>query len=138
MSGIRGKDTQPEIGLRKAFHSLGFRYRLHGVKLPGRPDIVLPKYKAVCFVHGCFWHQHRGCRFATSPKTRPDFWQAKFGENIDRDRRNVRALLESGWRVAVVWECALKVNGAQQLASEVATWLKSGEPSVELPSCDSL
>lgn len=132
MAGIRGRNTSPEISLRKALYALGYRYRLHGAKLPGRPDIVLPKHRVVCFVHGCFWHQHPGCRFATSPKTRPAFWQAKFADNAERDRRNVVALLEQGWRVAVIWECALKAAGALEVASAVADWLKSAEPTLEL------
>lgn len=124
MAGIRGRDTKPEMILRRALHALGFRYRLHARKLPGKPDLVFPKFGAVVFVNGCFWHRHEGCHFASNPATRPDFWKRKFDENVARDRRNVLALTESGWRVAIVWECALR-RDAQTLAAEVGRWLTS-------------
>ena len=92
MAGIGGKDTKPELALRKGLFALGLRYRLHDRKLPGRPDIVLPRWNAVVFVHGCFWHRHPGCRFATTPSTRPEFWLDKFKKNVARDQRNVVAL----------------------------------------------
>src|SRR5690554_4391652 len=111
MSGIRGKDTKPELLLRTAMHALGLRYRLHGKGLPGKPDIVFHSRKAAIFVHGCFWHRHEGCRFATTPATHPVFWRDKFASNTDRDRRNVCKLLDDGWRVAIVWECALRRAG---------------------------
>ena len=108
MSGIRGKDTRPERIVRSGLHRIGFRFRLHDKKLPGSPDLVLPKHSAVIFVHGCYWHRHQGCRYATTPSTRPEFWQAKFQGNVERDRRNQRELMEAGWRVFIVWECALR------------------------------
>lgn len=126
MSGIRGRDTKPELLLRRALHALGFRYRLHGRDLPGRPDIVLPRHRAVVFVHGCFWHRHAGCRYASTPATRPDFWADKFRTNVERDLRNQEALLASGWRVALVWECALKKHPAPAIAEALGEWLTSG------------
>lgn len=105
MSGIRGKDTAPEMLVRKYLHSRGFRYRLHAKELPGKPDIVLPKYRTVVFVHGCFWHQHPGCKFAVMPKSNTEFWQKKLGGNTARDAANLARLDEMGWRCIVIWEC---------------------------------
>jgi DNA mismatch endonuclease, patch repair protein len=107
MSLIRGKDTQPELIFRKALHSRGFRYRTHASQLPGKPDIVLPKYNSVIFVHDCFWHSHQGCRIANSPKTNSDFWQNKFLTNKRRDKRNQRRLRILCWNIIIVWECEL-------------------------------
>ncbi|WP_332638834.1 very short patch repair endonuclease [Brevundimonas sp.] len=126
MSGIRGKDTKPELMIRKALHARGFRYRLH-CDLPGKPDICLPKHHAVIFVHGCFWHGH-GCHLFKWPKTRPEFWREKIGRNCEVDRIADERLAELGWRVAVVWECALK--GRERLPVDrvvdcVAQWLNS-------------
>lgn len=108
MSRIRGKDTKPEIAVRSMLHRLGYRFRLHRNDLPGRPDIVLPSRKTVILVHGCYWHRHPGCRYAYSPKSRVDFWEKKFSENIARDRRNMDELQSIGWRALVVWECELR------------------------------
>lgn len=108
MSGIRGKDTRPEMLVRSGLHRLGFRFRLYARDLPGRPDLVLRKYSAAVFVHGCYWHRHEGCRYATMPATRPEFWQEKFEANVRRDRRHQKMLREAGWRVFVIWECALR------------------------------
>lgn len=108
MSAIGGRNTKPEIIVRKFLHARGFRFRLHVKDLPGRPDIVLPKWKACVFVHGCFWHRHANCRYATTPKTRPEFWAEKFRENVARDQRNLDALQAAGWRCHVIWECELK------------------------------
>jgi len=108
MSRIRGKDTKPEIAVRSMLHGLGYRFRLHRNDLPGRPDIVLPSRKTVVLVHGCYWHRHPGCRYAYSPKSRVDFWEKKFAENIARDRRNMDELQSIGWRALVVWECELR------------------------------
>jgi DNA mismatch endonuclease (patch repair protein) len=105
MSRIRSRDTGPELLVRSALHRAGYRFRLHSKVLPGRPDIVLPKYHTVVFVHGCFWHRHKGCRFAYTPKSRVAFWNDKFRSNIERDRRNSKALRKLGWRVLIVWEC---------------------------------
>lgn len=112
MSGIRGKDTQPELLVRKGLHRLGFRFALHKRKMPGRPDLVLPKYCAAVFVHGCYWHRHSGCAYSTTPSTRPEFWAEKFGKNIERDKKNLAKLQEEGWRVFVVWECGLRHDPA--------------------------
>lgn len=108
MSRIRGRDTGPEIILRSLLHRAGYRFRLHDSKLPGRPDIVLSKYRTAILVHGCFWHRHEGCSNATTPSTRRDFWQAKFDGNVARDKANEERLIDLGWRVIVVWECELK------------------------------
>jgi DNA mismatch endonuclease, patch repair protein len=105
MSRIRGRDTSAELRVRSALHRLGYRFRLHSAHLPGRPDIVLPKHRTVLFVHGCFWHRHSRCKFATTPSTNAKFWNRKFKENVARDRRNIAALRRAGWRVKVVWEC---------------------------------
>lgn len=115
MSGIRGKDTKPELTVRKFLHQKGLRFRLHA-KLPGKPDLTFPKHKAVVFVHGCFWHRHEGCRFSTTPKSNPDFWQKKFSANVERDARATAQLEEIGWRVLVVWECQLGLPELEQLA----------------------
>ena len=131
MAGIRGKETQPERVLRRALHALGVRYRLHDKRLPGRPDLVFPKYRAVCLVHGCFWHRHEGCRYATSPATRPEFWQRKFAENVARDKRNEQELRAAGWRVATVWECALKKEPAAQVAGRLESWLRGDTTTFE-------
>ena len=110
MAAIRGKDTAPELAVRRILHAMGLRFRLHRKDLPGRPDIVLPKHRTVVFVHGCFWHRHEDCRYTTTPKTRQEFWQAKFAANVERDRRNRTDLQQLGWRVIVVWECELKMH----------------------------
>lgn len=108
MSRIRASDTGPERSVRSLLHRLGFRFSLRRRQLPGRPDIVLPKWAAVVFVHGCFWHRHQGCRNAVVPKTRPEFWVDKLEGNVARDHRATAALRQMGWRVLVVWECELK------------------------------
>ena len=105
MSRIRGRDTAPEKQVRSALHRAGYRFRLHRRDLPGRPDVVLPKYRTVVFVHGCFWHRHKGCRYAYTPKSRVAFWNAKFVSNVERDRRSARELRRLGWKVVTVWEC---------------------------------
>ena len=105
MSRIRGRDTKPELRVRSVLHRAGYRFRLHTRNLPGRPDIVLPKYRTVVFVHGCFWHRHEGCKFAYNPKSRKKFWEKKFRENTERDRRCARQLQRLGWRVIAIWEC---------------------------------
>lgn len=136
MAGIGGKDTKPELVLRRALHARGFRYRLHAKNLPGKPDIVLPKYRAVIFVHGCFWHRHPGCRYATMPATRPEFWAEKFRGNVERGVRNQDALLKVGWRVAVVWECGLKGTARGQAFDDTIDWLTSDSLRVEFPRQD--
>jgi len=105
MSKIHGKDTKIEVKVRKYLFSKGFRYRNNVGKLPGKPDIVLPKYNTVIFVHGCFWHRHENCKDATTPKTRTEFWEQKFASNVANDKKNITALRNDGWKVIVVWEC---------------------------------
>ena len=114
MASIRGRNTQPEMIVRRFLHGRGLRYRLHARKLPGRPDLVLPRLRAVVFVHGCFWHRHSGCRFAVLPKSNARFWHTKLEGNRLRDRRNIGRLRRLGWRVFVVWECTL---GERRLAA---------------------
>lgn len=108
MGRIRGRDTKPELLLRSVLHREGLRFRLHAKTLPGRPDLVLPKYRIAIFVHGCFWHRHQACPFAYNPKSNAKFWQKKFGENVARDARKADELRRAGWRVMVVWECEVK------------------------------
>ncbi|WP_346726646.1 very short patch repair endonuclease [Acidiphilium multivorum] len=133
MSGIRGKNTKPELTLRRALHARGYRFRLHSTKVYGRPDLVLPRYRAVVFVHGCFWHRHKGCRYTTSPSTRSEFWQAKFEANIVRDSTVRSTLLEDGWRVATVWECALRRSEQVAASSDLLSrWLLSDEHQIEI------
>ncbi|OAN82392.1 very short patch repair endonuclease [Jannaschia sp. EhC01] len=127
MAAIRGVDTRPEMTIRKALHARGFRYRLHAKGLPGKPDLILPKYTAAVFVHGCFWHGH-DCPLFRWPKTREEFWRDKIGRNQTRDVDVRRQLGADGWRVAVVWECALKGRGRLPLAhviDSLSVWLSS-------------
>lgn len=107
MSRIGGRNTSPEIALRKALHRLGLRFRLHTRALPGKPDLVFPKYKAIVFVHGCFWHRHAGCKIATTPKSNTEFWIEKFNKNVLRDAKVSQSLFDMGWRIFVAWECEL-------------------------------
>ena len=128
MSGIRGKDTKPELLVRKALHSKGFRYRLHDRRLPGKPDISFPKLRAVILVNGCFWHGH-DCHLFKWPSTRPEFWHRKITRNREKDEETRQALIEQGWRIAVIHECALKGKtrlDLEQVISETEDWLRSG------------
>ena len=108
MSAIKSKNTKPEIAVRKLLHSMGYRFRLHSKDLPGSPDIVLPKYKTVIFVHGCFWHRHENCKYASNPKTRVEFWNKKFKDNILRYIKNQERLKSLGLKSKIVWECETK------------------------------
>ncbi|WP_018950963.1 very short patch repair endonuclease [Thioalkalivibrio sp. AKL12] len=129
MSRVRGTDTQPELWLRRCLHAKGFRYRLHAKELPGRPDLVLPRYSAVIFVHGCFWHGH-DCHLFRLPSTRVDFWREKIDTNRERDRRNRSKLLDLGWRVLDVWECAMRGKerlDPKELLDQVEDWIKGPE-----------
>jgi len=133
MAGIRGKDTKPEIALRRALHAHGFRFRLHTKQIPGRPDVVLPKYRAAIFVHGCFWHRHTGCRYATTPATRREFWHAKFAANVARDKVVRTKLLQAGWRVGVVWECGLRRPETLEIVvARLSSWLGSNSEEIEI------
>ena len=136
MAGIRGKNTRPEIALRLALHARGLRYRLHDRKLPGTPDLVFRRFGAVCFVHGCFWHRHAGCHYATIPATRTEFWLAKFDANVKRDRQNRHELLHDGWRVAVIWECALRKEFRPEIVSNLEQWLRGSEREFETKPSD--
>ena len=133
MAGIGGRNTKPELILRRALHARGLRYRLHNRQLPGTPDLVFRRFGAVCFVHGCFWHRHEGCPYTTNPATRPDFWRAKFRANVERDRRNGERLREAGWRIAVVWECSLRKDGVDRTALALDRWLHGNEGNFETP-----
>jgi DNA mismatch endonuclease, patch repair protein len=116
MSRIRSRDTGPERALRSMLHRAGFRFRLHDRSLPGTPDIVMKKHRAAILVHGCYWHRHEGCRNATTPSTRTEFWEAKFGATVARDERNIEALADLGWTPIVVWECDLKKRPDEVMA----------------------
>jgi DNA mismatch endonuclease, patch repair protein len=124
MASVKGRDTKPEIKVRKALHALGARFRLHRRDLPGRPDIVLPRHRLVIFVHGCFWHRHSGCRLASDPKTRVPFWTAKFDANVARDRRNVDDLSKLGWHVATIWEC--ETRDVDRMSAELTSLIAYG------------
>lgn len=134
MAAIRGKNSRPELQLRSALHRLGFRFRLHGATLPGRPDLVFPRYRAVLFVHGCFFHRHE-CAAFRWPHARAAFWRTKINGNAARDRRSRAALLEAGWRVGVVWECTLRKAariGSARMEARVAAWLRAGRRRLEV------
>jgi len=108
MSRIKGKDTKPELVVRSLLHKMGYRFRLHRKDLPGKPDIVLPKYNTVIFVHGCFWHRHKGCKYAYTPKSRVKFWKDKFDGNVKRDKNHRKQLKGLGWKLGVIWECEVE------------------------------
>ena len=114
MSRIKGKNTKPELIVRSHLHKMGFRFRLHRKDLPGKPDIVLPKYRTVIFVHGCFWHRHKSCKYSYNPKSRKKFWREKFEGNVERDKRNRKELSSLDWRSVVVWECQTNHSGKLQ------------------------
>ncbi|UVM40083.1 very short patch repair endonuclease [Pseudomonas sp. B21-017] len=132
MSGIRGKNTQPELKVRCFLHALGYRFRLHRKDLPGKPDIVLPKLMTCIFVHGCFWHRHPGCQYSTWPSTRSEFWNEKFKKNIDRDAKHQAALEAMGWIVLIVWECELKGAGSalSHLSDRLEAISKTKRPTI--------
>lgn len=134
MSAVNRENTGPEMMIRIALHKKGLRYRLHVKELPGSPDIVFPLYRAVLFVHGCFWHRH-GCKATTAPKTNVEYWTRKFEQNVKRDADNVIALQNLGWRVAILWECAIKDNKSDLsvVAASVLMWLKSREKHFSYP-----
>lgn len=134
MAGIRCKDTQPEMVVRREMHRRGFRYRLHAKELAGKPDLVFSRFRAVVFVHGCFWHGHH-CPLFRLPSTRPDFWRAKIDRNRANDTKVITALHDAGWRVAVVWECALKGRkeaGIASVADSLQRWLEGNEAATEI------
>lgn len=128
MSRIRSKDTKPEILVRKYLFSCGFRFRLHAKDLPGKPDIVLPKYKTVIQIHGCFWHGHEGCRYYTIPKTRTEWWTAKITGNTINDNHALTALTEKGWKVITIWECELKKQMIENTMTEIKKLILKNYP----------
>ncbi len=119
MSRIKGKDTKPEMLVRRFLHAQGFRYHLHDKKLPGKPDIVLPRYKTVIFVHGCFWHGHKGCKYFVVPKTRTEWWLNKINGNVANDVKAVKALKKMGWRVILLWECDLRGKNIEKFFAKL-------------------
>lgn len=134
MSGIRGKNTRPELLVRKGLHARGFRFRLHAPNVPGKPDVVLARYRAAIFVHGCFWHGHQ-CHLFRLPSTNTEFWREKIGRNRSRDFQVREQLAMSGWRVMVIWECALKGRNRLDPASlldRVVAWLRGDGPSIDI------
>ena len=132
MSGIRGKDTKPEMIVRRGLHAMGFRYKLHDKRLPGRPDLVLPKYRAVIFVHGCFWHKH-DCKYFKWPKTRKEFWRSKIEKNVARDKTAMEVLKNSGWRVAVVWECSFRdASDVSERIRLLGNWVSSDRQEIQI------
>jgi DNA mismatch endonuclease (patch repair protein) len=114
MARIKGKGTGPEMNVRRAAHAIGLRFRLHRADLPGKPDLIFPKFRLALFVHGCFWHQHEGCRRASMPKSRTEYWHPKLQRNLDRDKRNQDALQGLGWRVETLWECEVSTQAAAE------------------------
>ena len=133
MSGIRGKNTKPEKILRTALHAMGMRYRVHDSRLPSKPDLVFPKYKAAVLVHGCFWHCHPDCWWSTFPADNSEFWRNKLNKNVVRDKRDYDELRKLGWRVAVVWECSFKLPGKDGIPSMIKEWLLSDDQALDLP-----
>lgn len=134
MAGIKGKDTKPELEIRKKLFSLGYRYRLHDKKLPGKPDLIFPQYRCVIFVNGCFWHAH-GCHLFKWPKTKKSFWRKKINSNKDRDRLVHRELIKQHWRVLQIWECALKGKtkiSIDVVISKTCKWIRGKEPFAEI------
>lgn len=134
MSGIKGKNTKPEVSIRRALHARGFRYRIHVNNLPGKPDLVLPKYKVVVLVHGCFWHGHT-CRYFKVPQTRPEFWLEKIEKNKIRDNAQESTLLSLGWRVLIVWECSVRLMNKEKsplLIDLIADWLINGNEYLQI------
>ncbi len=125
MSRIHGKNTKPEELVRKYLFSKGFRYRKNDRRLPGKPDIVLPKYRTVIFVNGCFWHMHKGCKYFVWPKSNSEFWRDKILTNVERDNRQQNALAELGWKVIIIWECELKKNAFEETMAAVEMAIRS-------------
>jgi DNA mismatch endonuclease (patch repair protein) len=136
MANIKGKNTKPEMAIRSALHRLGYRFRLHRKDLPGKPDIVLPKHRAVVLVNGCFWHGHF-CSLFKWPKTREQFWREKILSNKNRDERNVETLLGNGWKVCIVWECSIrkrKDNDVEEAVANLVAWIEGSTALKEIPS----
>lgn len=124
MSGIRGKDTKPELIVRSYLHRAGLRFRLHPKLLPGKPDLVLARYRTAVFVHGCFWHRHEGCRYTTTPAENAEFWQEKFAGNVRRDARAKQLLEDLGWNILIIWACQTKEQDLAKLVTTIKTTTK--------------
>ena len=133
MSGIKGKNTKPELLIRRGLHQQGFRFRLHDSKLAGKPDLVLKKFNAVIFVHGCFWHRH-DCHLFKWPKSRTDFWRKKINKNYDNDQKVIKTLSSLGWRICIVWECSIKGanKNTREVLARITNWLDSKEKFLEI------
>ena len=125
MSRIKGKNTKPEMLVRKFLHAKGFRYKLHDKTLPGKPDLVLPKYKTAIFIHGCFWHGHAGCSYYVVPKTRTEWWLNKINGNIANDQKAILTLENAGWKIITIWECALKTNKISETLAKLPGKIQS-------------
>ncbi len=140
MAANRRRDTKPEMMVRRDLHKYGYRFRLDVRKLPGSPDIVLPRHSVAILVHGCFWHQHAGCPLASIPKTRTEFWKKKFRRNAERDKKAVDSLLALGWRVGIVWECGLEAGKRERTLSILREWISApnvlGSNFIALPDTD--
>jgi len=130
MSRIRSKNTSPEKAMRSLLHRLGYRFRLHRKDLPGQPDIVLPRFQTVIFVHGCYWHRHKSCKYAYTPKTHIEFWQRKFDENVERDKRILTSISKRGWRILIVWEC--EISNEESLTKRLTQFLDESQAAVVL------
>ena len=134
MSRVRSTDTKPELLIRKGLHSLGFRYRLHAKDLPGKPDLVFPRYRALIFVNGCFWHGH-DCNLYRFPKSNTEYWKGKISRNVERDASNMKRLNDAGWRILVIWECATKGKAKlpmERVLNAASEWLVSQNPNCEI------
>lgn len=134
MSNIKGRNTKPELLIRSLLHAQGFRFRIHRKDLPGKPDIVLPKYKAIIFIHGCFWHGHQNCRLFKLPASRTEFWEAKIYKNQENDWKAKDLLLNSGWRICIIWECVVRRSKKDPVAlmDILIEWLLGSEPLLEI------
>ena len=135
MSNIKGKNTKPEITVRSLLHRQGFRFRIHDRSLPGKPDIVLKKYKAVIFIHGCYWHRHENCKLASTPTQNAEFWNKKFNDNVRRDSEVYCQLKALGWRIAIIWECGIRdKSNLPTYIKSLCSWIKSDSEYIEIPS----
>ncbi len=134
MSNIKSKNTKPELTIRSLLHQKGFRFRIHDKNLPGKPDIVLKKYNAVIFIHGCYWHRHENCKLASTPRQNVEFWNKKFSDNMRRDSEVFYQLKLLGWRTAVIWECSIRdKKNLPDYVDRLVSWLQSDSEYIEIP-----